>query len=71
MRQDIQLEALKNRIAESARKAGLDGEMGVEKNIKVCSCLKLVLCMSLTCHLACSPSGSRMVGCGIVAKQKL
>jgi U4/U6 small nuclear ribonucleoprotein PRP3 len=42
MRQDIQLEALKQRIAESARKAGLDGEMGVEKNIKVCSYLKPV-----------------------------
>lgn len=35
MRQDNQLEALKQRIAESARKAGLDGEMGVEKTIKV------------------------------------
>ncbi|KAF5383210.1 hypothetical protein D9615_004952 [Tricholomella constricta] len=34
MRQDNQLEALKQRIAESARKAGLDGEMGVEKTIK-------------------------------------
>jgi len=34
MRQENQLEALKQRIAESARKAGLDGEMGVEKNIK-------------------------------------
>lgn len=35
MRQENQLEALKQRIAESARKAGLDGEMGVEKAIKV------------------------------------
>ena len=35
IRQENQLEALKQRIAESARKAGLDGEMGVEKNIKV------------------------------------
>ncbi|TFK62234.1 PRP3-domain-containing protein [Pluteus cervinus] len=34
MRHDIQLEALKQRIAESARKAGLDGEMGVEKGLK-------------------------------------
>ncbi|KAJ4468294.1 pre-mRNA processing factor 3-domain-containing protein [Lentinula aciculospora] len=34
MRQDLQLEALKNRIAESARKAGLDGDMGIERNIK-------------------------------------
>lgn len=34
MRQENQLEDLKQRIAESARKAGLDGEMGVEKAIK-------------------------------------
>lgn len=34
MRQDQQLEALKQRIAESARKAGLDGDMGIERNIK-------------------------------------
>ncbi|KDR81361.1 hypothetical protein GALMADRAFT_59902 [Galerina marginata CBS 339.88] len=34
MRQDIQLEALKQRIAESARKAGLDGDLGIEKTIK-------------------------------------
>jgi len=36
MRQEIQLEALKQRIAESARKAGLDGDLGIEKTIKVC-----------------------------------
>lgn len=35
MRQEVQLEALKQRIAESARKAGLDGDMGIEKTIKV------------------------------------
>ncbi|KAJ7076104.1 pre-mRNA processing factor 3-domain-containing protein [Mycena belliarum] len=34
MRQDNQLEALKQRIAESARKAGLDGDMGIERGIK-------------------------------------
>ncbi|CAA7268402.1 unnamed protein product [Cyclocybe aegerita] len=34
MRQEVQLEALKQRIAESARKAGLDGDMGIEKAIK-------------------------------------
>ncbi|KAF8908624.1 pre-mRNA processing factor 3-domain-containing protein [Gymnopilus junonius] len=34
MRQENQLEQLKQRIAESARKAGLDGDMGVEKAIK-------------------------------------
>ena len=36
IRQDTQLEALKQRIAESARKAGLDGEFDtLEKNIRV------------------------------------
>jgi len=36
MRQEAQLEALKQRIAESARKAGLDSEFEtLEKNIKV------------------------------------
>ncbi|KAJ3830719.1 pre-mRNA processing factor 3-domain-containing protein [Lentinula raphanica] len=34
MRQEQQLEALRQRIAESARKAGLDGDMGIERNIK-------------------------------------
>ncbi|KAK7467209.1 U4/U5/U6 small nuclear ribonucleoprotein prp3 [Stygiomarasmius scandens] len=34
MRQEQQLEALKQRIAESARKAGLDGDMGIERNLK-------------------------------------
>ncbi|CAK5272941.1 unnamed protein product [Mycena citricolor] len=34
MRQEQQLEALKQRIAESARKAGLDGDMGIERGIK-------------------------------------
>ncbi|KAJ7054351.1 pre-mRNA processing factor 3-domain-containing protein [Mycena amicta] len=34
MRQDNQLEALKQRIAESARKAGLDGDMGIERGVK-------------------------------------
>jgi U4/U6 small nuclear ribonucleoprotein PRP3 len=43
MRHEQQLEELKQRIAESARKAGLDSEMGIEKNIKVrfCPCLYL------------------------------
>jgi len=35
-RQEAQLEVLKQRIAESPRKAGLDGDMGIEKTIKVC-----------------------------------
>ncbi|KAF6747146.1 small nuclear ribonucleoprotein hPrp3 [Ephemerocybe angulata] len=34
MRADQQLEDLKQRIAESARKAGLDAELGIEKSIK-------------------------------------
>ncbi|EAU81408.2 small nuclear ribonucleoprotein hPrp3 [Coprinopsis cinerea okayama7 len=34
MRHEQQLEELKQRIAESARKAGLDSELGIEKNIK-------------------------------------
>ncbi|KAG6877207.1 hypothetical protein C0993_009399 [Termitomyces sp. T159_Od127] len=34
VRRENQLEALKQRIAESARKAGLDSDMGIEKTIK-------------------------------------
>ncbi|PPQ67755.1 hypothetical protein CVT26_007041, partial [Gymnopilus dilepis] len=34
MRQEAQLEQLKQRIAESARKAGLDGDLSIEKTIK-------------------------------------
>ncbi|KAF8621787.1 hypothetical protein AX15_007522 [Amanita polypyramis BW_CC] len=34
MRQESQLEALKQKIAESARKAGFDGDMAIEKNLK-------------------------------------
>ena len=41
MRQDQQLEELKARIAESARKAGMDGDMGIEKAIKVRALLSL------------------------------
>jgi len=44
VRQDAQLEALKQRIAESARKAGLDGEFDtLEKNIRVRLFLLLML----------------------------
>ena len=40
MRQDAQLEQLKQRIAESARKAGLDSEFEtLEKNIRVSASL--------------------------------
>lgn len=38
IRQEQQLEALKQRISESARKAGLDGDIGIEKAIKVKFC---------------------------------
>ena len=42
MRQEHQLQALKQRIADSARKAGLDGDMGIERTIKVTFfCFKL------------------------------
>ena len=51
MRQDSQLEALKQRIAESARKAGLDEEFGVEKNIRV-------RLRSFSCFLFSPPAGS-------------
>ncbi|KAG7443642.1 PRP3-domain-containing protein [Guyanagaster necrorhizus] len=34
VRKEAQLEALKQRIAESARKAGLDSDMGIEKSVK-------------------------------------
>lgn len=43
MRQDQLLEALKQRIAESARKAGMDGDIGIEKAIKVCD----MVCQSM------------------------
>jgi U4/U6 small nuclear ribonucleoprotein PRP3 len=43
MRQEEALDALKKRIAESARKAGMGGEFeGLEKNLKVC--VHSVLC---------------------------
>ena len=40
MRQEAQLEQLKQRIAESARKAGLDSEFETaEKNVRVRLCM--------------------------------
>jgi U4/U6 small nuclear ribonucleoprotein PRP3 len=47
LRQEQQLEALKQRIAESARKAGLDSDMGIEKNIKV-FVVPRILCALIT-----------------------
>lgn len=67
MRQQQQLEQLKQRIAESARKAGLDGEFEtLEKNIKVLSNVRSpVYWYRLTHfhnHSARGPARSRMVG---------
>lgn len=64
MRQQQQLEQLKQRIAESARKAGLDGEFEtLEKNIKV-SPITAPSAVSLNSihRLARSPARSRVVG---------
>ena len=54
LRQDTQLEALKQRIAESARKAGLDSEFDtLEKNIRVsCFFFLLLVPFSLTYYSA-------------------
>lgn len=47
MRRDAQLEQLKQRIAESARKAGLDSEFETaEKNIRVCALLFAMRCLA-------------------------
>lgn len=72
MRQDSQLEALKQRIAESARKAGLDGEMGVEKNIKVWFFNFQIWNITFITRISASSSTScRVVGCGFAAEQEL
>ena len=52
-RQEAQLEALKQRIAESARKAGLDGDMGIEKTIKVCLVHLVILYTIIKQRIAC------------------
>ena len=52
-RQEAQLEALKQRIAESARKAGLDGDMGIEKTIKVCLVPLVILYAIIKQWIAC------------------
>ena len=48
-----ELEALKQRIAESAREAGLDGDMGIEKTIKVCSVPLIILYTIIKQRIAC------------------
>jgi U4/U6 small nuclear ribonucleoprotein PRP3 len=65
MRQDSQLEALKQRIAESARKAGLDSEFDtLEKNIRVRQCVIVFSGMLMDGRVAArgTPYG-RVVGC--------
>lgn len=42
VRQEAQLEALKQRIEESARKVGLDGDLGIEKAIKASTSFNVV-----------------------------
>lgn len=63
MRQENQLEALKQRIAESARKAGLDSEFEtLEKNIKV-----MIFTTEVSeADLVCSVSHLRMRSGGIL-----
>lgn len=63
MRQENQLEALKQRIAESARKAGLDSEFEtLEKNIKV----TIFTTEVSEADLVCSVSHLRMRSGGIL-----
>lgn len=63
IRQDTQLEALKQRIAESARKAGLDSEFDtLEKNIRVRFFLVAAF-LFLIDNAARSSSDGRVVGC--------
>jgi U4/U6 small nuclear ribonucleoprotein PRP3 len=67
-RQEAQLEALKQRIAESARKAGLDSEFEtLEKNIKVHS---EPLSLFTPDHglPACTSSNCGVVGCSSTAE---
>lgn len=65
MRQQQQLDQLKQRIAESARKAGLDAEFEtLEKNIKVPSNLQLTIPVlpNSSHRTARGPARGRMVG---------
>jgi U4/U6 small nuclear ribonucleoprotein PRP3 len=65
VRQEEAMEALKKRIAESARKAGMGGEFeGLEKNLKVCAALSLVPHW-LTISTAGTSSRCRVVGCRV------
>jgi len=68
MRQEQQLEALKQRIAAGARKAGLDGDIGIEKAVKVCNISLLKVKSSLnkspfSVHLLLTWSGGMLVSC--------
>jgi len=65
MRQDSLLEALKQRIAEGAKKAGLDSEFEtLEKNIRVSFSYLFLSHPSRSYYLACTSSCCRVVGCG-------
>jgi U4/U6 small nuclear ribonucleoprotein PRP3 len=46
MRHEQQLEELKQRIAEGARKAGLDSDMGIDRTIKVNKPFLAILCLT-------------------------
>lgn len=69
MRQDQQLEELKARIAESARKAGMDGDMGIEKAIKVRIHLRPGAVHRLTRHTARTAARVGVVGRGTTSEQ--
>lgn len=72
LRQDAQLEELKQRIAQSARKAGLDTEFEtLEKNIKVCSHWSGVYVRLNRSSIARGAAGSGVVGCGAPSEQEL
>jgi len=71
MRQEQQLEALKQRIAESARKAGLDSDMGIEKNIKVMFSTCAGQLDFMLFSVAATTTRSRMVGCSVASNEEL
>jgi U4/U6 small nuclear ribonucleoprotein PRP3 len=72
MRQESLLEALKQRIAESARKAGLDAEFEtLEKNIRVSVPKQEAVVRPLTCRSASSTAPGGMVGRSLASQQHL
>lgn len=72
MRQESLLEALKQRIAESARKAGLDAEFEtLEKNIRVSVSNPTAVNSFITCRSAPSAASGGMVGRSFAPQQHL